>query len=77
MKRAAQDFKAISSNGVMEGCVAAMDGILIKTITPAKSQVGNVRSFVSGHYQHYGINVQVNACLVLFAFCLLSMLNCF
>ena len=52
---AARNFKAISSNGVMEGCVTAMDGILIKTITPARSQVENVRAFFSGHYQHYGI----------------------
>ena len=70
VERAAQDFKAISSHGVMEGCVAAMDGILIKTITPAKSQVGNVRAFFSGHYQHYGINVQVNQCLLLYLFIL-------
>ena len=64
VERAAQGFQSISSHGVMEGCVAAMDGILIKTITPAKSEVGNVRSFFSGHYHHYGINVQVNTFLL-------------
>ena len=57
---AAQSFKAISSNGVIEGCVAAMGGILIKTITPSRKEVGNVKAFFFGHYQHYALNVQVN-----------------
>ena len=69
VERVAQDFQLISSHGVTEGCVvAAMDGIFIKTITPARSEVGNVRSFFSGHYHHYGLNVQVNIFLVLFYF---------
>ena len=54
---AAQSFKAISSNGVIEGCVAGMDGILIKTITPSRKEVGNVKAFFSGQYQHYGLKV--------------------
>jgi len=54
---AAQSFKAISSNGVIEGCVGAMGGILIKTITPSRKEV---KAFFSGHYQHYALNVQVN-----------------
>ena len=52
---AAQDFKSMSLNGFMEGCVAAMDGLLIKTIVPARSEVGNVRAFFSGHYHHCGL----------------------
>ena len=60
VERTAQDFKAISSNRVMEGCVAVTDGILTKPITPAKSEVGNVRALFSCHYHYYGINVQVN-----------------
>ena len=39
VEEAAQSFKAISSNGVIEGCVAAIDGILIKTITPSRKEV--------------------------------------
>ncbi len=39
IERAALGFKAISLNGIMDGCVAAMDGILIKTKTPSTSQV--------------------------------------
>ena len=57
---AAQSFKAISFNGEIEGCVAVMDGILIKTITPSRIEVSNVKVFFSGHYQHYGLNVQVS-----------------
>ena len=45
IEKAAQSVKTISSNGVIEGCVAAMDGILIKTITPSRKQVGNVKAF--------------------------------
>ena len=56
----AQSFKAINSNGVIEGRVAVMNGILIKTITPPRKEVGNVKAFFSGHYQHYGLNEQVN-----------------
>jgi len=29
----------------MEGCVAAIDGILLRTITPLKKSVGHVKSF--------------------------------
>ena len=57
MEWAAQDFPSISSHGVMEGCVAVMDGILIRTIVLARTEVGNVGAFFSGHYQHYGLNV--------------------
>ena len=49
----------------MEGCVAAMNGVLIKTIVPAKTEDGNLRAFFSGHYHHYGINVYISKCLVL------------
>ena len=57
---AAQSFKAISSNGVIEGCVAAMDGILMKIMTPSRKEVVNVKAFSSGHYQHCALNAQVN-----------------
>ena len=59
IERAALGFKSISLHGIMDGCVAAMDGILIKIRTPPTSQVGNVKAFFSGHYQAYGVNVQV------------------
>ena len=61
VERAAQDFQAISSHGVIEGCVASMDGILIKIQVPRKTEVGNVKSFFSGHYHAYGLNIQVSS----------------
>jgi hypothetical protein len=53
----AQGFKNLSSHGVMDKVVGALDGVLI----PIKQPVGvlNPRSFYSGHYRHHGINVQV------------------
>ena len=66
-------FKATSSKGDIDGCVGCVgcvrcvgcvgcvgcvDGLLMKIQTPSNSEVGNVKSFFSGHYQTYGINVQ-------------------
>jgi len=36
IEKAAQSFKAIRFNRVIEGCVAAMDGVLTNTVTPSK-----------------------------------------
>ena len=58
VKNHALGFEEISSHGIFQTCVAAVDGILIRTITPARTHVGNVRSFYSGHYKANGINVQ-------------------
>jgi hypothetical protein len=57
-QHAANGFQAISHRGVINNCVAAIDGYLLKTITPRKKEAGNVRSFFSGHYQCFGVNVQ-------------------
>ena len=46
---------------MIEGCVAAMDGILIKIQVPRRTEVGNVKAFFSGHYHAYGLNIQVSA----------------
>jgi hypothetical protein len=45
-----------AADGKFDGCVACVDGILLKIQTPAASEVGNVKSFFSGHYETYGIN---------------------
>ena len=58
MQAAADGFRNISSNGVIDGCIACVDGILLKVQTPAATEVGNVKAFFSGHYQTHGINVQ-------------------
>ena len=56
--QAAAGFQAKSTNNVHTGCVAAVDGLLLKIITPPSTQVANVKSFFSGHYKSYGVNVQ-------------------
>ena len=58
MERAAADFAAISLHGVIQGCLGALDGLLIKTIVPSRNEVPHVKAYRSGHYAHYGINVQ-------------------
>jgi hypothetical protein len=37
-----------------------VDGYLLKIQTPPTKDVGNVRSYFSGHYQSYGVNVQAS-----------------
>jgi hypothetical protein len=58
LEATAEGFKSISSHGILDGCVGCLDGILLKIQTPSSNEVGNVKSFFSGHYQTYGINVQ-------------------
>ena len=46
LQAAADDFKSVSSsNGIIDGCVGCLDGILLKIQTPASKDVGNVKSF--------------------------------
>lgn len=54
----AASFERISFAGVISNCVGVLDGYLLPIITPWKSQAKNVRSYFSGHYQRYGINIQ-------------------
>jgi DDE superfamily endonuclease len=58
LSKAAADFKEISSYGVIDGCVACLDGLLLPIQTPRASETGHVKSYFSGHYQMYGVNVQ-------------------
>jgi hypothetical protein len=53
----AAGFEDISSFGVLDKCVGAVDGFFCRTITPNKDE-GNTRSFYSGHYRHMGLNIQ-------------------
>jgi DDE superfamily endonuclease len=55
---AALGFKSISRNGCIKNCVSVIDGYHLQIQTPSKKEVKNVRSFFSGHYQTYGVNVQ-------------------
>jgi DDE superfamily endonuclease len=54
---ASQGFQSVSYRGAIANCVSVIDGYLVKIRTPPQA-VGNVRSYFSGHYQHYGVNVQ-------------------
>jgi hypothetical protein len=53
----AQGFKNISSHGVMDKVVGALDGILIPIQQP--TGVLNPRAYFSGHYKKFGISLQV------------------
>ena len=58
INEAAQRFKACSTNGIIDGCVGCVDGLLLQIVTPACDQSGNVKSFSSGHHRASGINVK-------------------
>ena len=51
-------FKDISTDGVIMGCVGAINGFLLLIKTPSQNESANVRSYFSGHYQAMGLNVQ-------------------
>jgi hypothetical protein len=44
--------------GCIWNCVAVLDGYHLQIQTPSKTEAKNVKSFFSGHYQTYGINIQ-------------------
>ncbi|MBV5267579.1 MAG: transposase family protein, partial [Burkholderiaceae bacterium] len=58
ISEASNNFARCSTNNVVQGCVAALDGMLLRIHTPASKETGNVKAYFSGHYQDYGINVQ-------------------
>ena len=58
ISEAAGGFKEHSSNGILDGCVGCLDGLLVRIQTPSAREVGNVKAFFSGHYRAYGVNVQ-------------------
>ena len=57
-KVAAAGFENISFQSAIANCIGAIDGYLVAIDTPPQIDVGNVRSYFSGHYQKYGINIQ-------------------
>ena len=57
-KRHAKAFQHISVGDAIVNCVSVLDGFLMKITTPSKKQVGNQKSYFSGHYACYGLNVQ-------------------
>eukprot|EP00903_Cladosiphon_okamuranus_P018816 g17307.t1 len=51
-------FKRKSSNGVLDSCVACVDGLFVKTQAPSSLETANVLGYYSGQKSAYGINVQ-------------------
>jgi hypothetical protein len=51
-------FASVSQDGAINNCVGVVDGYLLRIKVPSKREVKNVRSFFSGHYQCYGVNIQ-------------------
>jgi DDE superfamily endonuclease len=56
--QAASAFQDCSAHNVLQGCVACLDGLLLRIQPPSADETGHVKSYFSGHYQTYGINVQ-------------------
>jgi len=54
-----EGFRDKSTNGLFDGCVGAIDGWLCPILRPTPTSVNTVIDFFSGHYQKYGINVQL------------------
>jgi hypothetical protein len=61
LDNAARGFASISKNEAVRNCVGVVDGYLLRIKVPNKAEVGNVKSYFSGHYQCYGINIQAVA----------------
>jgi hypothetical protein len=57
-EESAREFQALSTGGVVDGCVACIDGMLLSVQTPSTDETGNVNSYYSGHYSQNGINIQ-------------------
>ena len=54
-------FASVNTDGIINNCAGAIDGYLLRIRVPSKSEVKNVKSFFSGHYQCYGVNIQAVA----------------
>lgn len=54
----AASFERLSHDRIITNCVGVLDGYLLAIVTPPKKIAKNVRSYFSGHYQKYGINIQ-------------------
>ena len=54
----ANGFTNRSYESAITNCVGAIDGYLMAIKVPSQAEVGNVKSYYSGHYARYGVNVQ-------------------
>ena len=52
-------FTMKSSEGIMKGCVGAIDGLFVKICRPSMKDCGyNPQAYFSGHYMAHGLNIQ-------------------
>lgn len=58
MRESASAFRALSTDGIMVGVIGAIDGWFCAIKCPRQSERVNQRSFYSGNYGSYGVNVQ-------------------
>jgi hypothetical protein len=56
--KSASEFECLSPHGIIKGCIGAIDGWLCQIQVPSADEVTCVKSYFSGHYQCYGVNVQ-------------------
>jgi hypothetical protein len=59
LDRAAAEFSARSAHHTITGAIAALDGWLVETIAPTKSNEVSTQAYYNGHYQRFGLNVQL------------------
>ena len=55
-RAANEGFRRRSTNDVMGGTVAALDGFFQRSNKPITKETNNVLSYFSGHYESYGVN---------------------
>lgn len=68
-----QNLQDKSTGGIFAGCVAAGDGLFVKTKAPSARDTPNVLSFFSGDKNAYGLNVQAT-CDANYRFCSMSVI---
>jgi hypothetical protein len=77
LDRTALEFSRVSDRQIISGCVGAIDGWLLKTVTPTKKQVGLLTPYYSGRYKGYGRNVQaLFVCAVVGCGCCRLVVSC-
>lgn len=57
-EKLAGGFQSLSKKGAIVNCVGAVDGYLLSIQAPSKRSVSNARSYFSGHYSKFGVNIQ-------------------
>jgi DDE superfamily endonuclease len=55
---ASEGFESVSYKSAIANCVSVIDGYNLPIKCPSKKDVGNVRSYYSGHYKRYSMNIQ-------------------